>query len=345
MPFRKLFSRKPPPTVQEMRIDEDVDGLVRALADPSADVVRDAAKAITSLSLHGRPESIQKASGAGPALIAAYLRQQDALEHLTAPHELLEKGDRRYAQWDIIDALGAIRAPGAEPLLQQLVKDTRADAYLRGRAAAALGRVAGATHFRLLSRLFHSSDTPRELAEGAAAGLIAAGMEGATLVQDNLTTSHRRDFVASVTKALQHLGGEYEEAANRVLSAIAEEAAWQSGQRKAWEEAVVARRLKAFPVTAKLATLLGHPEWTADHNLIKTPSAVAYDEAVAACRALGLAVEETESDPQVRILRNSDDFGREETAEETTCHLSAAIQFEGESIAITGGLRTRRVEL
>ena len=345
MAFRKLFNRKPPPSVAEMRVDEDVDGLVRALGDPSPTVVRDAASALGSLHLHGAEASRQHAAAAEPALVAAFMRQQAEIPNLGAAYQMIEQGDRRTAQWAIVDALGTIRASGSTSLLQELVEDPHADAHLRGRAAAALGRIAGDSHFELLRRTLEASDTPVELAEGAVAGLLAAGDAGAGVIQRTLAGTKPSDFVAAVKKVLEReCAGEYQERAKRLLSASAEEAAWQAGQRAVWEEAVVAKRIAAFPLTAKLASSLGHPEWTAGENLIRAPGAVGYAEAVEACRSLGLSVEEVETNPEVRVLRNVDDFGREETAEETTCDLTATVRFEGSPIAITGGVRVRRVD-
>lgn len=274
------------------------------------------------------------------------MRQQTELANLKY-YQVTEKGQHGTAQWAILDALGTIRAPVAESLLRGLVDDDQADPYLRERAAAALGRVGGGACFELLRRSLEAPNAPRQLVEGAAVGLLAVGGQAEPVVRQALLEAQRPETRAAVKGALEHevaAGSEYKEAAQRLLAALAEDAAWQAGQRAAWEEAVVAKRIQAFPVTAKLAALLGHAEWTAGRNLIKAPMPSGYDQCVAACRALGLPVEETESDPEVRVLRNVDDLGREETGEERTYHLTANVQFEGETMAITGGLRIQRFD-
>lgn len=350
MAFRRLFNRKPPPTVAIMRIDQDVDGLLRALADSSPNVVRDAANAIGSLHLHGADASREKTAGAGPALVAAFMRQQAELANLKY-YQGIEIGDRHTSQWAIVDALGTIRASAGEPLLRTLVADQQADAYLRGHAAAALGRIAGVAHFELLRGLLDASDTPPVLAEGAVAGLLAAGDAGAEAIEHAVVGTRRREFAAAVKKVLEREStGEYQESAKRILSAIAqeaaanaEEAAWQAGQREAWEQAVVAKRIQAFPLAAKLAALLGHPEWTAGRNLIKAPRAGGYDEAVATCRELGLNVVEQEKLLEVSRVMGTHGYDEPDETEISTFEVSADVDFEGESFVILGGRRERRM--
>lgn len=342
MPFRKLFGRKPPASVQVLRIDEDVDGLVRALKDPSPTVVRDAAMAIGSLYLHGGETSRNKAEAAGAPLLEAYANQQAELANLKY-HQVTEKVDRTTAQWAILDALGMIRASLAEPLVLSLVEDDRADAYLRGRAAAALGRIGGVAHCPSLKRLLLAFDTPTDVAAGATVGLLAMGEEGATAIQHALENTSRHEFAAALTKILEReSGGEYGETAKRILNGIAEEAAWQAEQRTAWQEAVVAKRIEAFPLTAKLATLLGHPEWTADRNLIKAPGGAAYDEAVATCRKLGLTVVEQEKLLDVTRVKGTHGYDEPDETEISTYEVSADVNFESEAFVIVGGRRERR---
>jgi len=341
MPFGKLFGRKPPASVQELRIDEDVDGLLRALRDPSPTVVRDAAMAIGSLYLHGGEPSHNKAEAAGPALLESYARLQGELSNLNY-HQVIEKGDRATAQWAIIDALGTVRATGAESLVASLVKDRQADPYLRGRAAAALGRIGGTAHLPLLRSLMQAADTPQVLADGAAVGLLAMGDEGASQIQGALENTSRPEFAAALSRVLEReSGGEYQEPARRILAATAEDAAWQAEQRRAWQEAVVAKRIEAFPLAARLATALGHPEWTADRNLIRAPSHAGYDEAIATCRELGLTVVEHEEPLNVRIVSGTHGYDETDETEISTFEVSADVDFEGEPLVIQGGERER----
>lgn len=346
MAFRKLFDRTPPRSVAELRVDEDVRGLVRALADPSPTVVGDAARALGSLHLHGGGTSPQEAAAAGPALLAAFARLQAELRALVAPHQVIERGDRSTAQWAIVDALGTIRSADAAPLLLGLVEDRQADEHLRGRAASALGRIGGDARADLLSGVLEADDTPTELAEGAVEGLLAAGEPGERAIAHVLADPDRRALVSTVERVLEReAGGPFAPVAERFLAARAAEAAWQASERASWEAALVAKRVAAFPRAARLASSLGHPEWTAGEDRIDAPGPGAYAEAVATCRALDLHVEEVEGNPTVRVLRNADDFGREETAEVTTWDLTATVWFEGSPITVTGGTRVQRVDL
>jgi len=98
-------------------------------------------------------------------------------------------------------------------------------------------------------------------------------------------------------------------------------------EREAEERAALDLRLATYPLAAKLAGLLGHPEWVVDASTIKPgPKADQYREALASCKGLGLRVEEHEQ-PE------SDDIST----------FWANVEFEGESFLIDGGQSFRDV--
>ncbi len=110
-----------------------------------------------------------------------------------------------------------------------------------------------------------------------------------------------------------------------------------------WEQALVRRRLAAFPVAGRLATVLEHPEWVTDADRLTPPTGAQYVEAVASCRARGFPVEEHEKVHDVRRLRGVDENDDEDLTEVTTYEVSATVEFEGQPVTIAGGMRERRV--
>ena len=114
-------------------------------------------------------------------------------------------------------------------------------------------------------------------------------------------------------------------------------------EQPTWEELLVRRRLAAFPVAGRLATLLEHPEWVADANRLAPSTDAQYLEAIASCRAHGLPVEEHEQVHEVRRVRGVDENDDEDLTVVTIYEVSATVEFDRQPVTIAGGVRERRV--
>jgi len=361
--FLKRLVRHQTPNVSELKRQNDVDGLVRALQHEPPEIVMAAAKSIAILHRDENESVRQHAASTGPALLAALVAargmKQDPLKG-TPTLRSLEKRAMSDCVCGLIDALGEIRAQEAGPLLMTLVADP-SDVNLRCHAARALGRIPGPGHAEALAPLLGHPEDPAT--EAAAAGLVALGHAGLPFLREYLLAPAQlavwwpigstRFAPAQALQAEVAAGGRYVWEASAILEEL-DAAERDYGQRRrkeietqerayaAQEEdrkaraaeqaaAVLAAKRAAieqtYPLEAKLAAMIGGVEWVVGSRTIKPgPDVENYRKAVETCRRLGLRVDEHE---KVRSTSPYESVGHAD--------VWADVDFEGESFKIDGG--------
>lgn len=331
MSLRDLL-RRGPADVATLHLRNDAAGLVRALGDPSPEIVKDAAEAMSSISRQGDTPARTQLAASGPDLLRAYQRLATEISR-TPPTDVIGRTDRAFAQWALVDAMGALGVPEAASFLHALVADPGADVYLRARAAAALGHFPANGNVALLEGLLAPANASRTLVEGAIAGLLALGSGGIAAVREAALDASRPEVQAATKRALDHERAVQGPAAAVALAILNEEAGARreaeriaAEAREAAQRAAEAERLVAFPAAAKLARLLGHPEWVAGPHLLTPHWADDYRAGLQALRSLGLTVAEHEN-----------------VLDDEMAEVWAEVQFEGERFVVHGGRQVREV--
>lgn len=343
--LRRLFH--PGPAEAERLRTADADAAIRALESRSPEVVTAAAYRLLWLHRSADAAADQGLAVAGPVLVHAFERTR-----------LLHFGERREGAREALIALSKaiaeFRVPEAEQLLQAL-RDSGDDG-LRLEAAEALAQVPPHGRADVFRAFFEAPGST----VAAAGHLLELGDEGVSILRSYALEDDAR-FSSSVTKALEELARyrSWDPAfpANQILGEVArreaerreageravqEEARWQAEQREAWERYLVRQRAEAFPLAARLAALLGHPEWIAGSHVIKPPTEGEYDEAVASCRAHRLNAVEQEKLLKVDRVMGTHGYDEPDETVIRTVEVSAGVEFEGESFVILGGKRERQ---
>ena len=148
----------------ELKSTDALSAVLPLLADPDADVVREATKCLRKI---GDPRAILPLILLGPVRPEFALQSLDAAVHIGQSHpatliSLAASEDRR-VQADAAFALGKIKAPAAIPILTSLLTDST-DSTVRARAADALGRIGDPNCVPTLMRLLQEDDAVLRLA-------------------------------------------------------------------------------------------------------------------------------------------------------------------------------------
>lgn len=349
--FGRHFGRDLP-DVDALQAQRDVAGLERALGHESLQVVSDAARAIAALIADGDAETQRQAVATGPALVAGLTAVRAAQ---VSEGEVWRKES---ALGSLCAAIAQARPPEALALLVAL-RDSSFSPGLRLEAAEAIAVLSQRGRTEAFRPFFATEPRFSEAPLVAAKHLLELGEDGVGVLRAHACEGSE-PLASAVRSALQAVAApaevascEAKEGASGLLRSLdaarvareeaeIDEQRWHAEQRLAWERSVVRKRVEAFALAAKLATLVGHPEWTAGERLVKAADSRGYDDALAACRARGLPVDEQERVIDSRVRTEMGDDGQPEQVEHSSYALTAAVTLDGETVVIDGGRRERK---